>query len=313
VGFLLAGTSMKYIKPHLTFEDQARRLISRGLVADEDILVSRLETVSYYRLSAYLYPYRNSGEDTFLPGTTLDTVWYHYTFDRQLRLHMMDAIERVEVAMRTQLVYHFSQTFGAFGYRDIRNLPAINQGHYHSWVEDLRKEVGRSRETFIDHFQHKYGDEHDMPPIWMLAEIMSFGHMVTFFNGASDSIRQQIADQYGIPREVLSSWLLSINYVRNICAHHGRLWNRELGIKPAIPRINKHPQWHSPCRTPNERIFSILTILRFLLERIAPSSQWSHRLETLFALYPDIPKSHMGFPKSWEYHAIWSTAVPSIK
>ena len=101
---------MEYTKPPLTFEEQARKLISRGLVADKDELIQRLKCVNYYRLSAYLYPYRKP-DDTYKDKTSLQIVWRHYTFDRQLRVLVMDAVERVEVAMRTQLVYLFAQRF----------------------------------------------------------------------------------------------------------------------------------------------------------------------------------------------------------
>ena len=112
---------MRYTKPPLSFEEQADKLIRRGLVADKKELISRLQHVNYYRLSAYLYPYRNHDDDSYHPDTTLEKVWKHYTFDRQLRLIVMDAIERVEVAVRTQLVYHFVHQFGPFGYTEKSN------------------------------------------------------------------------------------------------------------------------------------------------------------------------------------------------
>src|SRR6266508_2779501 len=97
---------MEYPKQALTFEQQADLLISRGLIADRNLLINRLRSVNYYRFSGYLYPFRNS-DDTFHSGTTFEKVWRHYTFDRRLRVIVMDAIERVEVAVRTQTVYHF--------------------------------------------------------------------------------------------------------------------------------------------------------------------------------------------------------------
>ena len=98
---------MEYKKSPLTFEQQADLLISRGLQADRAQLISSLKSVNYYRLTGYLYPFRMA-DDTFKPGTTLEMVWRRYSFDRRLRVLVMDAIERVEVAVRTQLVYHFS-------------------------------------------------------------------------------------------------------------------------------------------------------------------------------------------------------------
>jgi len=95
---------MKYEKPALTFAEQANRLLSRGLVADHNELVNILKAVSYYRLSAYWHTFRIEGDpdDRLRPGTTLTMVWNRYVFDRQLRLLVMDAIERVEVVVPEQ-------------------------------------------------------------------------------------------------------------------------------------------------------------------------------------------------------------------
>lgn len=296
---------MKYLKPPLSFEAQAELLLSRGLQSDKDVLISRLHAVNYYRLSAYLYPFRQPSGDVFKENTTLDLVWCHYTFDRQLRILVMDAIERVEVAVRTQLVYHFAQAHGAFGYQDKNFFPKLPPDRYQRWLGEMKDEIGRSRETFINHFQGKYGDCHDMPPLWMLCEVMSFGRMLTLFNGVDDHLRRLIAREYGTEDRILQSWLGALNVIRNICAHHGRLWNRELGFKPMIPKRQKHPQWHDPFEVPNNRIFGILTILKYLLARVAPTSQWDCRFRDLLGRYPEIPIKAMGFQENWETHAIW--------
>ena len=121
-----------YAKRAFTFEAQADQLLTRGLQADRAILITRLEAVSYYRLSGYLFPFRQpdaSGEctDNFLPGTTLDSVWRRYNFDRRLRTLVLDVLERIEVAVRTRLIYHFAHSFAAFGYLEPNNLPGLKK------------------------------------------------------------------------------------------------------------------------------------------------------------------------------------------
>jgi abortive infection bacteriophage resistance protein len=295
----------EYTKPPLTFEEQADLIISRGLKADRDRLIRRLKNVNYYRLSAYLYPFRITGSDNFQEKTTLDLVWKYYTFDRQLRLIVMDAIERVEISVRTQLIYNFAHRHGTFGFTDAKNLPLLDEVRFQKWLEDMREETKRSHETFLDHFKDKYGDHHKLPPLWMLGEVMSFGKMLTLFNGVDDELRRIIARQYGLEDKVLQSWLGALNVVRNICAHHGRLWNRELGFKPMIPRPNKYPQWQNPVKIPNNRLFGILTILEYMRKRTASTSHWCERLKALFACYPEIPLKCMGFPANWEESPIW--------
>jgi abortive infection bacteriophage resistance protein len=295
---------MKYSKPPLTFEAQADLLLNRGLAANRDSLISKLKSVNYYRLSGYLYPFRRS-DDTFVPDTSLETVWMRYTFDRYLRLLVMDAIERIEVAFRTQVIYHFAHTCGPFAYLDMRNFPGLNEDKYGKWLEELRLEIIRSREPFIEHFRTKYGDFHSDPPVWMLAEVMSFGKILTMFRHVSVETQKKIAFEYCVPDEVMKSWFLSINTIRNICAHHGRLWNRELGMKPKMPNPRKYPDWHHPVEVGNRRVFGILTIIWYLLQRIEPSSKWEHELNDLLSRHPDIPKKDMGFPEDWQECPIW--------
>jgi abortive infection bacteriophage resistance protein len=295
---------MQYSKPTLSYEELAKLLIDRGLEADENQLIERLKTVNYYRLSAYLYPYRNLPGDLLRDNTSFDAVWSHYTFDRQLRIIVMDAIERVEVAVRTKLIHHFCTTYGPLGYLDQSNF-AMKSGEHKKWIDEVRSEIHRSRETFIQHFRNSYGDCHDLPPLWMAGEIMSFGKIFTMFNGVHDDLRRQLAADFRLPDTVLKSWLGTLNVIRNICAHHGRLWNRELGFKPRIPRGNKHPQWHKPVSVSPDRIFAVLTILRFLLRQIAPSSRWHIRFQDILTKYPDVSTADMGFPRNWQDSPIW--------
>jgi abortive infection bacteriophage resistance protein len=295
---------MKYEKPPLTFEQQADLLISRGLIADRDVLISRLRAVNYYRLSGYLYTFRES-DTVFKAGTTLDKVWHHYIFDRQLRMIVMDGIERVEVAVRTQLAYLFAHSCGPFAYSNPANLPGLWPEAHARWLDDLKQETDRSTETFIKHFQEQYGDSHSMLPLWMLVEVMSFGKTLTFYKGVHRDMRRDVAAQYGVPDTVLYSWLTSLNAIRNICAHHGRLWNRVLGYKPKLPNQRKYPEWYEPVVIPQERVFVILTILRYLLKLVAPTTRWEERLRSLLANNSDISRSAMGFPDNWNESSLW--------
>ena len=295
---------MKYDKPPLSFEEQADRLINRGLVADKALLVSRLKNVNYYRLSGYLYPYRQAN-DNFKTGTTFEKVWRHYTFDRRLRLIVMDVIERFEVSIRTQLIYALAHANGAFGYTNPDNFPRLSPEDHERLLKTINDEASRSREKFVVHFRTKYGDNHEYLPLWMAGEIMSFGCTLTIYRGLSDQIKKDIASHYGIPDQVLTSWLQTINVIRNICAHHSRLWNRELGVKPFIPRKKKYPEWHEPVTICQNRVFGILTIFHYLLKIIAPQSNWKSRLLNLLDEYPYISRWSMGFPDNWKESPLW--------
>jgi len=303
---------MKYTKPPLTLEQQADLLLSRGMSGDRDLMIERLGSVNYYRLSGYWFPFRNPDDDCFKLGTSFDTIWNRYVFDRHLRLLVMDAIQRIEIAVRTRLAHHHSLSCGAFAYAtDPASLPKLSLDEHARFLERVNEETKRSREIFIEHFRKKYGTDHPHLPVWMATEVMTFGTMLTFFRGASHKIKQGIASVFGIPSKVLDSWLLTLNTIRNICAHHGRLWNRELGVKPLVPLPAPYPDWHTPVPVRNTRMFAVLTICRYSLSHIAPQSGWPDRVRSLLAGFPEIPLASMGFPGNWYDCPVWRNARDS--
>jgi abortive infection bacteriophage resistance protein len=297
---------MKYPKPPISFGDQADLLIQRGLAGDRNRIIECLEAVNYYRLSAYWYTFRIPGDpiDRLRPGTNLETVWRRYAFDRRLRLHVMDAIERVEIALRTQVVNRFTLQYGPFGYLDRANLPGLTVDEHRRLLDKIRTEAANSREDFVKHFFTKYTSETDLP-LWMACELMTFGAMYTLYRGLRTRMKKDVAREYGIHAPVLSSWLRALNQVRNLCAHHARLWNREFGNKLLIPESGAAPEWHSPVPIINDKTFGMLTVLYYLLKQVAPQSQWRQRMVALFANYTDIPLRFMGFPENWKDSPLW--------
>ncbi|MFW5732080.1 MAG: Abi family protein [Planctomycetota bacterium] len=303
---------MRYSKPPLTFEQQADQLIERGLCAPRKDLIDRLMTVSYYRLSGYLYPYRKRDPenpkkrlDNFQPGTTLEEVWKHYTFDRRLRMVVLDAIERIEVFTRTRLAYEHAHRYGPFAYATKpESLPDGTDKGREWFLESARKEAKRSNERFVKHFRVRYGDCHRDLPVWMAVEIMSFGAVLTFFRSCHGDMRRALAKPFEVHDTVFDSWLLALNTVRNVCARHARLWNRQLGTKPKIP--GRNPIWSDPVKVKGDRIFGILSICKWSLDRIAPTSAWADRLRSLLDEYPSVSRSSMGFAENWRESGIWT-------
>ena len=295
---------MKFTKPPLTVDQQAELLISRGLVAEKADLVARLISVSYYRLCGYWYPFKRA-DDSFVPGTTLELVWRRYTFDRQFRLLVMDAIERVEITIRTRLAYELTHRFGAFAQLDNRSFPGIPAIEHQRLLDDLHENAIRSREAFVAHFRSVYDEFPDLP-LWAAAETMTFGQMLTMYRHCGKYVQRDIAGLFRLSGTVLLSWLLTLNYTRNLCAHHSRLWNRVLAIKPMIPDVRHHPLWHAAPAVSNDRIFAVLTLLRYLLGRTAPQTKWRERLYALIDASPEIPVMEMGAPVNWRDHPLWS-------
>lgn len=300
---------MRYAKPALSFEEQADLLMRRGLIAYKAQLVKRLEATSYFRLSGYLHLFRVPGTDHYQQGTTLEQVWRRCLFDQRLRTLVLDAIEAIEVFTRTQLAYCFAHQYGPFAYDNPQNFPNLNPAMFQKWQDKLTEQVHRSRqakEEFLVHFFHRYGDAHTLPPIWCLIELMDFGSTLTFYRGMDYRIKQQIAGKVGVPDTVFSSWLLTLNTVRNRCAHHLRLWNWTLGNPVKLPSVRKHPHWNIPS-LPNDRLGVVLLFCRRLLNEISPGNQWTARMNLLFADFSEIPVNEMGLPTNWQQHPLWTS------
>lgn len=296
---------MRYEKPFKSFEEQADLLIARGMQADRAVLIQCLQDVGYYRLSGYWHIFKQEDGD-FLAGTTFERVWDIYVFDRQFKLVVFDAIEHVEIYLRTQLAYNLSQAGGPFGYAEAANLPNLDPEAYDKLMDRCRAALRRSREPFALHFRQAYGDAHELPPYWMLVNLLDFGMALTLYRGAPDSIRKQISRTFHIEPRVMDSWLVTLNTTRNICAHHGRLWNRTLGTRPTIPRAKNDPRWHEPFEVRPDKTFAVLTILSHLLEVAAPGTVWRTRLFGLLGTRSAQDLRCMGFEDGWQECPLWS-------
>ena len=288
---------MRYDKSHLSIDDQVARLTSRGMEGDPLVIAERLSVANYHRLTAYWHPFRLS-DHSFAPGTDFETVWRRYVFDRQLRLLVLDAIERFEVALRTQFSFHHSKLFGPFGYYDSpASLPKLGGLKHAELKVEIDHVVQRNaEELYVRHFLHKYGDEHPVPPIWAAVELIDFGKLMQMYQNAPKAIKKPLAEKFGVPDKVLGSWILGLVSARNICAHHGRLWNRTLGVKLMELPADRFPDWHSPHKVDMGSAYGVIRACHYLIRKIAPQSGWTDRVNELLNQYPDIPKSEMGFP-----------------
>lgn len=260
-----------------------------------------LQHLNYYRLSAYWLPYESDhATHTFKPGTSFTDVLNLYIFDRELRLLVLDAIERVEVSVRCQWAYQLAHQHGSHAHLD--ESLALKQQRWQTNLDKLKNEVDRSDEAFIKHMQETY--EERLPPIWAACEVMSMGLLSRWYNNLKPMpTRRAIASVYGIDEKVLESWLHHLSLVRNICAHHSRLWNREFTITPQLPR-NKPVGLATQCQPKSRKLYNTLVILLHCLKVIAPQHHWRMRLKELITRH-SIPVTAMDFPVGWEQMTIW--------
>ncbi len=260
-----------------------------------------LQHLNYYRLGAYWLPFESDHTThIFRSGTKFEEVLSLYVFDRELRLLMLDAIERVEVSIRSQWAYQIAHLHNPHGHLDA--TLSVNNSRWQKNLAKLTTEVNRSDENFIKHLITNYSEA--LPPIWAVCEVMSLGLLSRWFDNLKPmKTRRAIAMVYGVDEQVLASWLRHLSLVRNICAHHSRLWNRDFTITPTLPR-NKPVGLASQCVLGSRKLYNTLIILLHLMDMIAPKHIWRIRVKDLLKKH-EIPVTAMGFPVDWGESKIW--------
>jgi abortive infection bacteriophage resistance protein len=164
------------------------------------------------------------------------------------------------------------------------------------------------KEDFVKHHAEKYGGR---MPIWVITEIWDFGLLSKFFAGMRYKDQTFVARRYGLPEaKYLVSWLRAINFVRNVSAHHSRLWNRNMTERPGFPPAKPHHYLHHLADNihAQTRVYGTLCILKFMLDRISPGHAWGRRLVDLSEQFPEselISLEAAGFPTGWSELTLW--------
>ena len=293
-----------FTKPALTYAQQVQLLCARGLVVTDTAKAEHcLEHHNYYRISAYRFPLSDpANSHQFLPGTTFEQLWGLYVFDGALRLLVMEAAKRVEISVRSRLAYEYGHTYGAHSYSDASHFR--NAKKHAATLKKIDAEISRSKEDFILHFRQNHGLAR--PPIWAACEVMSFGNLSILYSIiGQDRDKKRLASTYGLSISDFGSLLHHIGYVRNLCAHHSRLWNRRFTITVELPK--KKPTALIPNLNPGEkqRIYNTLVLLAHLMNIIQPGSGWATRVRQLIEAQAFPVASHMGFPADWQSRPIW--------
>jgi abortive infection bacteriophage resistance protein len=309
VGVLLLFAMSKsiYTKVFISCLEQIALLKSRGMkFADENKARHLLENISYYRFSGYWYPLLADKQNhVFKPGACFETAFSLYKFDRELRQILGSEIEKIEVAVRAKMAYVMSLTYNAFWMEDTALFS--NLSVHQLTLNKIQDELDRSDEEFILSFKSKYSNR--FPPSFILLEITSFGALSRLYSNLKQGKpRKDIAGAFGLPDRVLESWLHSLVYIRNMCAHHARLWNRQIGIKPLFPRHTKD-MWIDTNGLSNRRMYYIFSIVLYLLNAVNPNNTFKQKLENLFLKYPNVDRKAMGFPANWRDEPLWTETL----
>ena len=282
-------------------EDQITLLKSEGLIfMDEEKANHLLQNISLFRFKSYLKPFRLQNSKTFKPNSTFEAAYSLYKFDSELRKMICSELEKIEVSIRAQLSLTISQNAGIFWFTDSSNFK-LKQLH-NNLLTTLKSELNRSDEEAIVDFRTKYTN--DFPPSWITFEISSFGTLSKLYSWLNSGLsRRKVASYYGLSDTVMISWLHSLVYIRNICAHHGRLWNKQMSINPIVPRKLKLPFVSIPKET--KKLYYILSTILYFLQTVNPKNTFVSRFTQFIDKYPQVDLNAMGFPKDWQQEPLW--------
>ncbi len=282
------NTSQKqsFNKSFLTIDEQILNLKALGMLfKDENNARSTLENINFYRLSGVWFIFKKDGR--FQDNIYFENILDIYNFDREFRLHMLNAIERIEISIRNRFITELSSEYGLFAHLD--STIFHNHQIHSALVAKLKEEFKRSKELFSKHFKTKY--EEELPPLWISAELMTMGQISNWLNNIkARQDRQNIARHYNLDEKVLLSFLHNLTVVRNISAHHSRLWNRKLPISFTYPKF-----LHKKMNVANKQnIYNTIVMCEYLMDSIDTDNVWKERLEALLIKY-NIDKTMMGY------------------
>jgi abortive infection bacteriophage resistance protein len=289
-------------KPAISYEEQVSLLKSRGMIVESEKEAEfHLEHINYYRLAAYWLPFEEDhSTHEFKKGTSFNKVISLYFFDRELRLLFLESIEKIEISIRAHWAHQIANIHGPHAH--LNASLAIKNEYWQQNKEALEKEVERSDEIFIKHHRETYLEE--LPPIWAICEVMSLGLLSKWLSNLKpESTRKAIAKPFGLGEKVFVSWVRHLTAVRNVCAHHSRLWNREFKIRP-MPVSNEPSILAGELISASEKIYNTLLILLYLMDIICPGHDWRKQLKKLLNENEDNLKD-MGFPDGWQTKPIW--------
>jgi abortive infection bacteriophage resistance protein len=295
------------IKQFKTYAEQVDRLALRGMdVGDQAAAVEQLRKVNYYRLSGYWYSFRvRTGDrrsDSFYPSTSLEQVMSLYRFDASLRAASFAALAAIELTVRA-LVGHALGEVHECAHLKPNLLNARASGaEYARWLTQYEKAVRESREDFVEHHHQNYAGT---LPVWAAVELLDWGGLTRLFGFAPRGAQDRVAANFGLTAPQMESWLKSLNIVRNVAAHHGRLFNRVFAIAPKLPSPGKFPDLDAG--GPFTRTFGQLSMIQHMLKAQAIGNR--RLLPAVIHSYPDVPTlpiRHLGAPGNWSQSQLWS-------
>lgn len=300
---------MKFTKPAISIADQIAQLKQRGLlISNPSEAAIQLKNISYYRLAGYWWPMQaDKSLHIFKPNSTFENVIAIYNFDRELRILLFDVIERIEIGFRTRLIYHLCHEVSPWWFEDESLFK--NAVEHTETLLAIDRELKQTKEVFIKEHLKKYHTDRHRPPAWKTLEIASFGNISKLYGNLLPTVNAKdiIAAELGtVNHTFLPSWLQSITQIRNTCAHHSRLWNKNLPGRSKLLSSPPNP-WINDVPPVNEHhmLYVHLCCMKYLLNTTHPKNDFTTKLKQLLLNYKNIDPLALGLKPSWEKQPLW--------
>lgn len=299
-------------KKAFTLEEQVAQLQARGLqIKHPRIAEKYLINISYYRLGEYWYVMQSDKENhIFKPNSNFMDVIALYNFDAELRLLLFDVIEKIEISLRTKLIYYLSLEFDPWWFQNFDLFD--NSKELVKTLSSLEGEIERTKDVAITNHKKKHKDDGRFPPAWKSLEQTSFGALSKLYGNLKNSAKSKdfIAKEFGaVNHTFLPSWLQSIAQIRNFCAHHSRLWNRNLPstvkLLPKPPNPWIVDEENIPKQHEFSKLYVHMCLMKYILNTIIPKNEFTQKLTLLFEKYPNVDPNALGMKPNWQNEPLW--------
>lgn len=286
---------MKELKKHASLDEQVDKLIERGLlITDRQQAKKILFRINYYRLTGYLYSFKQNAGDQYCQGISLEQIKRIYDFDRKFTRILMYALEDIEETLKTRLSYTITSCYP--------NEPLIykkldiyrSKEPYDQFMKRFAQAVKDNKGLpFIKHHFEEYGGE---LPMWVAVEIMTMGNLRSIYDNLQGNLQKKIAQTYGTGPVQLSNWIRNLNYTRNHLAHYMRVWNFNFGRTPA--KCKNHDRGAAP----TNMIFDQICVMANMY---SDAEEWQNyilpEIRAVLEEYQDvIALESIGFSENWE-------------
>lgn len=277
-----------------SFENQLQKLERRKLIIENrDEAINHLKQINYYRFTGYGLSFKVYNKDQYIEGTTFNDILRVYYFDWEFKNILLKYLTIIEIAFRTKVAYFHAKKHGPIGYK---NPAKFHSTVYHEkFINVIEREVKLSDENFIEHHDVERTSK-DMP-LWVVVEILSFSALSNVYRNLLTDDAKNISNLYKTSPVFLSSWMHTLSYVRNLCAHHARIYNKKISIKP---RITKKMIEQTNYDINNSHVFTVILILYNLLDHQEREMFLQDLINLIKKYKHDIELYRIGFPDNWE-------------